>query len=223
MNRAPVVDGLCDPVLIERDISHGFGQKGSQAPENTDFLSQVHGIEVVDVDALRDLERRSGDALVTRTSGRSIGVVTADCVPILVACMDATVVAAIHAGWRGLACGVIEAALEAVRARAGAVELVAAVGPAARACCYEVDEPVRRALAERYAESLDGVLSAGRPGHYQFDLPGLATRVLETSGLAPDQIGVQNRVCTICDPIRFDSFRRDGAAAGRLVHFITCP
>lgn len=223
MSTTEDADSLCDPVLIDLDVRHGFGQIGSQVPESTVFSEQVHGVEVIDVDDLPDPGRSRADALFTGSPGRSVGIVTADCVPILVAACDTSVVAAVHAGWRGLAAGVIEAALAAIRTRAGGAELAAAVGPAARACCYEVDEPVRAALAERYAAHLEEVLVVGRPDRYQLDLPQLATRVLAQNGLSKDRIGVQNRVCTICDPIRFESYRRDGAAAGRLRHFIACP
>ncbi|MBY0401244.1 polyphenol oxidase family protein, partial [Myxococcota bacterium] len=135
---------------------------------------------------------------------------------------DGRCVAAIHAGWRGLAAGVIEAGIAAMDRPVA--ELAAAVGPAARDCCYEVDEPVARALAERYARLLSGVLKPGRPGRpgrYQLDLPGLAIRVLGRIGLGSERVGGAVCLCTICSPgPRFESYRRDGAAAGRLRHFI---
>jgi YfiH family protein len=150
--------------------------------------------------------------------------VTADCVPILVAAEDGSAVAAIHAGWRGLAQGVIEAGVRAMKgASAKGVGLVAAVGPAGRGCCYEVDEPVREALSDRYSQHLQGVLVASRPAHFQLDLPRLATRILASTGLDRRRIGIQHRICTICRPDRFESHRRDGAAAGRLAHFIAKP
>ena len=93
----------------------------------------------------------------------------------------------------------------------------------ARGCCYEVDEPVRAGLAERHAALLDGVLVPGRPGHFQLDLPVLAGRVLASIGVKEPQIGQAATPCTVCSGDRFESFRRDGAAAGRLRHFITRP
>ena len=150
-----------------------------------------------------------------------MGVVTADCVPILVAAEDRSAVAAIHAGWRGLAAGVIEAGMRAMSLAAKGVGLVAAVGPAARGCCYEVDDPVRMALSQSYSEDLGEALAAGRSDHYQLDLPRLATRILTRNGVDRGRIGIQHRVCTICSPDRFESYRRDGISAGRLSHFIT--
>ena len=216
-----MADFFCDPVLLSAGFVHGFGQRGSQAPESTAFSRQVHGVEVVEARAVSGPLDVEADVVLSAFSGVSVGIVTADCVPILAASQASGVVVAIHAGWRGLAAGVIERGLDALRARSGQGGWVAAVGPAARGCCYEVDEPVQEALAERYARHLDGVLVATLDGHYLLDLPVLATRILLESGLEPAQIGTTHRVCTICDPDRFESYRRDGPAAGRLRHFIS--
>lgn len=212
---------LCDHVLIEAGLTHGFGRRGSQVPENTAFSRQVHGVRVVEVGGRGGALEEDGDALVSSASGASVGVVTADCVPVLAASADGRAVAAIHAGWRGLAAGVIEAGVEALRRHAGDGQaLVCAVGPSARGCCYEVDAPVIEGLRARYARYLEEVLEPTSPGHFRLDLPLLASRVLEGAGFATEQIGVDARLCTICDPDRFESYRRDGRAAGRLRHFV---
>ena len=109
---------------------------------------------------------------------------------------------------------------DAIARHAGDGPLVAAIGPAARGCCYEVDRPVRAALRERHAAWLAEAMVPGRADHWQLDLPLLAERVLAESGLDSTQIGTAHRVCTICNGARFESYRRDGAAAGRLRHFI---
>lgn len=220
MSAAPTGRQLCDPVLEAIGVRHGFAERGAQVPADTRFPRQVHGIGVVRGEALpAGAPTCEGDAIVSATPGLAVGIVTADCVPILVAAADGSSVAAIHAGWRGLAAGVIEAGIGALRRPAGT--LSAAVGPAARGCCYEVDEPVATALAARYPTLLEGVLVPGRPGRHQLDLPALAARVLAQIGLDPGRIGDANRLCTICTPgPRFESYRRDGAAAGRLRHFI---
>lgn len=214
---------LCEPVLVAAGISHGFGQRASQVPDFTIFPKQVHGVAVVEAIATGGAAGKEGDAILTALTGQAIGIVTADCVPILAAASDGSVVAAIHAGWRGLAAGVIEAGIEALRLRSGGSDLVCAVGPAARGCCYEVDDPVRDCLDARYRNQLDEALEPSSAGHYQLDLSLLATRVLERSGIDPARIGTEHRVCTICDPDRFESYRRDGSAAGRLRHFISIP
>lgn len=215
---------LCEPVLIEAGIPHGFGRRGSGAPESTVFPVQVHGVGVLDADAASTSRGAEADAVFTAEAGRSVGIVTADCVPILAATRDGRVVAAIHAGWRGLAAGVIEAGIGALRARAGAdAELVCAIGPCARGCCYEVDEPVRRALSPRYEDWLAEAMVASEPGHYLFDPGQLAMRILEALAGRGTRVGIEHRVCTICDPDRFESHRRDGAESGRLRHFISKP
>ena len=207
---------------------HGFGERGAQVPDFTVLPRQVHGIRAIRAEALlagggaAELgcgESNEADAIVSATPGLTVGIVTADCVPILAASGDGSRVAAIHAGWRGLAAGVIEAGIEAMGVEAS--RLTAAVGPAARGCCYEVDDPVAEALTVRYAGMLDGVLVGGRPGRYQLDLPQLAARILRRIGLASDRIGAAHQLCTICTPgPRFESYRRDGREAGRLRHFI---
>jgi YfiH family protein len=213
---------LRDPVLISIGVEHGFGQRGAQPPEKTVFSVQVHEADVFEARSPVGPIRPRADALFSTVRGLSIGIVTADCVPILLATEDGSAVAAIHAGWRGLASGVIEAGLRAIGSAAKGMSFAAAVGPAARGCCYEVDDPVREALADNYAGSLEEFLAPGRPGRYQLDLPCLATRILIENGVDQNQIGLQNRVCTICDADRFESYRRDGVDSGRLMHFITC-
>jgi YfiH family protein len=216
-------DLLRDPLLVALGIDHGFGQRGSQTPENTVFPVQVHGIEVFEAISGDPCKGPRADVVISTKPGLSIGIVTADCVPILIATEDGSAVAAIHAGWRGLAMGVIEVGLAAMAAAARGASLVAAVGPAGRGCCYEVDDPVRVALAENYSEGLEEALAPGRRDHFQLDLPRLATWILARNGVDYHHIGLQHRVCTICDPDRFESYRRDGVLAGRLAHFIAKP
>jgi YfiH family protein len=210
---------LCDPVLELLGTPHGFAERGAQPPDSTVFLRQVHGVRAVRAEDVGGRPAVEADAITSQSAGLAIGIVTADCVPILAASAEGDRVVAIHAGWRGLAAGVIEAGIEALGVEAA--RLSAAVGPAARGCCYEVDEPVARALEARYAALLPGVLVPGRPGRYQLDLPALAGRVLTALGVAPDRLGLAHGLCTICTPgPRFESFRREGERAGRLRHFI---
>jgi YfiH family protein len=212
---------LCDPVLIERNILHGFACHGSQVPESTAFPQQVHGVRVVEAESWEPHQRPAADAILSTPARPAVGIVTADCVPILAACRDGGVAVAIHAGWRGLAGGVIEAGMQALQARLRAHRLVAALGPAARGCCYEVDAPVRQALSARYSQWLEPpILGEGREGHFQLDLPALAIKILESTGLLATSIGTAHCVCSICDAQHFESHRRDGAAAGRLSHYI---
>lgn len=236
--RAEGVEALCDPVLMDLGIEHGFGRRGSGVPDATFFPRQVHGTTVWCVESgetgtgqrsfEEEVEEEVGaeveaDAVVACEPGLPVGIVTADCVPLLASSADGSAVAAIHAGWRGLAAGVIERGLAMLQKKAPGSAIHLAIGPGARGCCYEVDEPVCRALGARYRAQLAGdVLRpvAGRAGRHLLDLSGLAERIVADLGIPGMRLGVAHRVCTICDPRRFESFRRDGAGAGRLRHFI---
>jgi YfiH family protein len=212
---------LRHPLLDAVGVEHGFGLRGTQPPAGLRRPQQVHGRGVTQAARCTGARAPEADAVVSALAGVPVGVVTADCVPLLVATRSGAVVAAIHAGWRGLAQGVVAAAIEALRAEAGAsARLVAAIGPHIGACCYEVDEPVLAALARPFGAGLDAALRPARPGHAWLDLGGLARRALLDAGLEADAVGDLPRACTRCDPARFHSYRREGAAAGRLHHFI---
>jgi YfiH family protein len=206
------------PLLAAVGVRHGFGLRTSPAREVRRPV-QVHGAAVVRAD--RDGPLGEADAALATRPGVSVGVVTADCVPVLVAAGGA--VAAVHAGWRGLAAGVIPRALEAISAVAPGAAPVAAVGPCIRGCCYEVDGPVLDALRKRFGDALDAALAPARPGHAFADLAALARAALLAAGLPEEGVGVLPGACTRCDAARFHSFRRDGAAAGRLLSWIQVP
>lgn len=211
---------LAHALLEARGAAHGFGLRGTSAPAGTVRPKQVHGRAVVRAEpAPRDLGE--ADAVWCDTPGLTVAVVTADCVPILVADREARVVAAVHAGWRGLADGVIGAALGELAARGtpgGA--LAAVVGPHIGPCCYEVDEPVLGRLRARFGADLERAAEATRPGHARIDLGALARADLARA-IDVSAIGTFAGACTRCDAARFESHRRDGARAGRMVHWIT--
>ena len=212
-------------LLASAGIAHGFGTRGAQPPAGLLRPRQVHGARVIRLTEVSDAGDPAGgvlgdaDASVCATAGRSVGVVTADCVPILIATPSGCV-AAVHAGWRGLAAGVIGAAVEVLAELApDAHAALAAIGPHVGRACYEVDAPVLDALAPRCGPALDAAIEATRPGHWQLDLGLLVRRELERSGVAAERIGALDDACTACDRERFHSFRRDGPRAGRLFHF----
>ena len=147
-----------------------------------------------------------GDALVGDEGGRALVVVTADCVPVLVATPKAKgrEIGAIHAGWRGLVAGVIPQAVESLKR----VPEVAWIGPAIGPCCYEVDDDVANQVARASSPSIRQPGPAGKP---HLDLVAAAAQQLETLGVEDiRRVGG----CTRCDP-GWWSYRRDGAAAGR--------
>jgi len=207
------------PLLAAAGVRHGFGLRSSPERNGVRCARQVHGVRVVCADLERDLGE--ADAALATRPGVEVGVVTADCVPVLLAAHGA--VAAVHAGWRGLAGGVIPRALEALREAAPEAAPLAVVGPCIGACCYEVDEPVLVAMRARFGDALDGALTPTRVGHARLDLSALARAALIAAGCAPAAVGVVTDACTRCDAARFHSFRRDGAAAGRLLSWIEAP
>jgi len=176
------------------------------------WASQVHGAEVVvlaDGDRVETIREREADALVASSPGLAVGIRTADCVPILLADPASRRVAAVHAGWRGLVRGVIQAAL---RAFAGGPGTIAAIGPAIGPCCFEVGDDVADEIA---AAAGPEVRLDGSPP--RVDLPEAARRLLAAGGVAAiDRVGG----CTRCEVETFFSFRRDGKKAGRMLSAI---
>jgi hypothetical protein len=174
------------------------------------WLTQVHGIAVGDLDGA-DLDavgsqRMTADAAVTARPGRICAVLTADCLPVLMASEEGSAVAAVHAGWRGLAGGVIESALAVMRSKAGARATIHAwLGPAISSAHFEVGEDVRAAFLGQDA----GAGSAFTPnasGRWQCDLYQLARRRLQARGVTSISGGGH---CTYADEHRFYSHRRD--------------
>jgi len=200
-------------------VRHGFGLRGAAAPEGCIRPRQLHGTAVLR--AAPGCASEDADAVVSRTPGLPVAVVTADCVPLLVASGDGTRVAAIHAGWRGLAAGVIERALDALDAAgAPASALRVAVGPHIGVCCYEVDAPVLEAMAERFGPTLEQSSRPSAPGRRRIDLGALAAAACTRRGVPAHAVDRLPEACTRCDAERFASYRRDGAGAGRLVHYV---
>lgn len=164
---------------------------------------QVHSPEVVVVEEPWPHETRPrADAMVTNRPGLLLGVVTADCAPVLLADRIAGVVGAAHAGWRGAHGGVLENTVAAMeRLGACADRIVAAIGPAIAQASYEVDDRFR-AL---FAEADERFFAPGRTGHWQFDLEGYAAARLAAAGVtAVDALGLD----TYADDGRFFSYRR---------------
>jgi len=168
---------------------------------------QVHSPHVVVAEASWTLQTRPrADAIVTRAPGLAVGVTTADCGPILFADVEAGVVGAAHAGWRGALTGIVEAtadAMERLGARRAAIR--AALGPMIRQKNYEVGPDLIARFAAEDALSDRFFLPASRTGHALFDLPGYIAARLGRAGIRRvEDVGL----CTYADPARFFSFRR---------------
>ncbi|HAZ60689.1 MAG TPA: peptidoglycan editing factor PgeF [Gammaproteobacteria bacterium] len=185
-------------------------------PAPPTWLAQVHGTRVLSLDGLDGLDGPavSADGACTARADRVAVVLTADCLPVLLASEDGRWVAALHAGWRGLANGVLEAG---VRAWPGPPErLLAWLGPAIGPSCFEVDAPVREAF-RRADPAAEAAFTAGRPGHWLCDLYLLASQRLVAAGVTRVHGGGR---CTASETGEFYSYRRDGTASGRMATLV---
>lgn len=167
---------------------------------------QVHSAEVVTVTGPIDFEERPrADAMVTATPGLLLGILTADCAPVLLADIEAGVVGAAHAGWKGAFAGVCEATVDAMVALgADHARIAAAIGPCIARASYEVDDAFFARFAAADPET-ERFFSPGRPGHHQFDLEGYVAARLAAAGVARiEALGLD----TYADADRFFSYRR---------------
>lgn len=176
------------------------------------MLRQVHSARVVGVEAAGG--HGEGDALVAGVSGLALSVITADCVPVLVAAGER--VAAIHAGWRGIVGGVVPAALASLAAPGSTLpaDAVAWVGPAIGACCYEVGDEVADEV--RDAAGVD-VAAPGPRGKPHLDLRRAVVAQLARAGV--EDVTLLGP-CTRCHPELLWSYRREGKRAGRNIAYI---
>lgn len=169
-------------------------------------LYQVHGQDVVTLTGpFTDDARPKADAMVTATAGLALGILTADCAPVLLADTRAGVIGAAHAGWRGAVAGVLPNTVRAmVGLGADPARIVAAIGPCIARASYEVDTGFHaRLLAENPDHGR--FLVEGRPGHYQFDLEGFAMASLAAAGL---RTVIATGIDTYADEARWFSYRR---------------
>jgi YfiH family protein len=217
----PGPDAGARGVALATDLPpHAFGRRGDAPPAGTFTATQVHGTIVVAVAGDPPTRTsKEGDAVVTDLPGIAVGVVTADCLPVLLAGPGGRVVAAVHAGWRGTLAGVVPAALTVLKARYGAEpgDLVALTGPCIRPCCYEVGPEVSAAVKGAFRRWADRVLVPGPGGRDHLDLVSLNALQLADAGVRDVR---DTGGCTRCDPDHYHSYRRDGAGAGRMVSWI---
>ncbi len=184
----------------------------SLLPAEPAWLRQVHG--TVAVNAAHGSKMAEADAAWAHRPGCVCVVMTADCLPVLFCDRAGSVVAAAHAGWRGLLAGVLE---ETVAAMGGAPgELLAWLGPAIGPRRFEVGDEVRAAFVARDAEAGTCFRPAGIAEKWLCDLPALARRRLATCGVCDVTGGDE---CTVETPDRYFSFRRDGTT-GRMATMI---
>lgn len=185
------------------------------------WLRQVHGTTVLRLDtASADIELPPADAAWTTATGIACTALVADCLPVLLTARDGSAVAAAHAGWRGLAAGVLKATVDALGSGAGVApaELRVWLGPCIGPQAFEVGADVLAGFGFS-AEDADPALFVYRPrsdgsARWRADLAGLAVRQLQTAGVPASSISLAGR-CTASEPSDFFSFRRDGTT-GRM-------
>ena len=188
-------------------LHHGFGTRvGPTSQVGMASLKQIHSAIVLVADRAEGCAGE-GDALLAVGAGYTVSVRTADCFPILLADPAHRVVAAVHAGWRGTAGRIAPETLRHMRLKYGTnpEDVLAAIGPGIRACCYEVGEEVARQF---------GQARAGR-----LDLAAENARQLERAGVAPSRID-HVATCTFCNADQFFSWRRDRDSSARMISYI---
>jgi polyphenol oxidase len=187
---------------------------GLRLPAEPLWLSQVHSTAVVAADQLPLNELApQGDAALTRQRARVLAVLVADCLPVLLARRDGAAVAVAHAGWRGLAAGVIDATIAALGCAGD--ELLAWLGPAIGPAHFEVGDEVRAAFCQHDSQAVEAFVVNAR-GRWQCDLRLLARQRLSALGVR--SIHGEPR-CTYAQSDAFYSFRRDGVT-GRMAALI---
>lgn len=206
-----------DPVQVQRNRDEL--QRLAGLPSAPHWLRQVHGTGVLRFDAppsAQGIEAEPvADAAVTSQPGVVLAILTADCLPVVFAARDGREVAAAHAGWRGLAGGMLEATLAAMQTPAA--DVVAWLGPAAGPDHYEIGSEVYDAFVGRSAGA-ETAFTATRPGHWRVDLYALARQRLRAAGMSAEHI-YGGELCTIADPARWFSHRRD-RRSGRIATLV---
>jgi len=191
------------------------------APDGLAAVHQVHSADALCVPLAGSADAPQADAMVTRTPGVALTILTADCQPVLFADHCAGVIGAAHAGWKGALNGVLEATLDAMEGLgAKRSDIAAVIGPAISQQNYEVGQE----FLETFLDEDPGnaaFFANGNDGRFQFDLPGYGLNRLRNAGVG---LAEWTRHCTYADPSRFYSYRRsthqDEADYGRLISAI---
>ena len=206
-------DGIYRCEAFERFTwqEHGFGTRLAN-PQAQIVLKQIHSDRVWNANGL-DRGGQEGDALIVDEPGKSIGVRTADCVPILLLDSKKRAVGAVHAGWRGTAAEIVKRSLESMSAAfdTAAGDVYAAIGPCVRSCCYEVGSDV----ASRFTAWFPEWGEANRAKRH-LDLGEANRRQILAAGIAEEHV-FDSGFCTSCQGDTFFSYRREPDNPGRMI------
>lgn len=205
-----------DPGTAGRSLAAGLGAPDAEVVT----LKQIHGARVLAFEEpprrRRDTLVGDGDGVLTNQRNVLLAVASADCVPIVLADPDTGWMAAVHAGWRGTALRVLDAALDALASRGVALgNLFAAFGPSISRDRYEVGPEVVTALLEAYGTAPEGAIAPGARGKTLISVAAFNAAALRARGLLPERIAVSG-VCTHSSS-DLPSWRRDGPGAGRIL------
>lgn len=208
-----------DPVAVATNRARLADRLGARPV----FLQQVHGVAVTALDASTP-DGTVADACVTTQPGVACTVMVADCLPVLLTDTTGAVVAAAHAGWRGLASGVLEAcAIEVVRRQPASVGTLAWLGPCIGPQAFEVGEEVRTAFVQWHTDAAACFVALPQAGKYHANLPQLARLRLQAAGIT--QIYGNDGTppwCTVTQSSRFFSHRRDAVRRGSTGRMAAC-
>ena len=204
-----------------------FARAFNLSPHQLLTVKQVHGDEILLIDEpnpdLSHFLSVKVDAIITNQPGIMIGVLTADCFPLLIWHKKIKLAAVIHAGWRGAANGLITKVVQTLHSQfdCPTAELQVAIGPGIGAHTYEVDRPVRDAFRQGSGYWSE-ISKETKLGHWQLNIPLSCQLQLEQAGLKPQNIEIVKE-CTCCHPELFFSHRRDNGVTGRQIGFIQLP
>lgn len=187
-------------------------------------VTQVHGNDLLVLDEPNEdfshFQKLECDGIVTNQPGVMIGVCVADCVPVLLLDPNKRVIAALHAGWKGTAEGIVRKGVEAMVGFFGSEPgaILAAIGPAIGPCCYQVDTPVAEAF-RKAGTQFESFAQAAGPGKWQLDLVEANRNQLLRAGLEEGHVETSG-FCVSCEKDLFFSYRRDNGETGRQMGFI---
>jgi YfiH family protein len=192
--------------------------------ENLVTVTQVHGTDLLVLNEpnqdFSHFQKLECDGIITNQPGVMIGVCVADCVPVLLLDPKKRVVAALHAGWKGTAEGIVRKGVEAMVSFFDCQpdQILAAIGPAIGSCCYEVDSPVAEAFRNGGMQ-FDSFAQPSSPGKWKLDLVAANRNQLLRAGLEEGHVE-SSGFCVSCEKDLFFSYRRDNGETGRQMGFI---
>lgn len=192
-----------DPNVVQKNRAQLY----QYLPQEPRWLTQVHKNRPVWVDTISSDGRPEGDAAISRHNGVVCAILVADCLPVFLCDEAGSVVAIAHAGWRGLASGIIENTIQEMRQHSKSKQIIAWLGPAIGPQYFEVGKEVRSIFIQSDSQSANAFTETGKHGKYYADLFQLARQRLAKTGV--DQVS-GGELCTFSDVDRFYSYRRDG-------------